>query len=229
MSWKAAYEGNSKFKMPFERIHALRQELYTYNNHLGKEELVAVPLKIPFARTMQNYLNELQHKKTVANAIAGWSFSEYRLGMIHSETHDWMKHYLPIDLRGKVVLDIGAGEGETAMFFLQHGASKVVCIEAEPEAYSYLEINQRKHPKTITAIHSKFEPSHLKIPHDFLKMDIEGYEEAILGIKLENPAVLEVHGLQLCDKFEAQGWRIHTTNRDCAKGYGCVRYAYWKC
>ncbi len=186
-------------------------------------------LKLPFARTFQNYLNELQHKKAVANWVKDWRFSDYRINMIHGETHDWEKHYLPIDLRGKVVLDVGAGEGETAMFFLQHGASKVVCIEPELEAYSYLAFNQRKHSERITAINSKFELRHLKTPHDFLKMDIEGYEEVLLGVELDSPAAIEVHGLQLCDKFKVSGWRINTTNTACAKGYGCVRYAYWKC
>ena len=186
-------------------------------------------VKIPFSRTFQTYIKEMQHKKNVATSLSGWSFSEYRISMINRETSDWEKHYLPIDLHGKVVLDVGAGEGETAMFFLQHGASKVICIEAEPGAYGYLALNQRKHPKYITATNSKFELSQLNIPHDFLKMDIEGYEEILLDVKLKTPAATEVHGLQLCDKFKAAGWRINTTNTDCAKGYGCVRYAYWKC
>jgi hypothetical protein len=60
-------------------------------------------------------------------------------------------------------------------------------------------------------------------------MDIEGYEEALLGVKLETPAAIEVHGLQLCDKFEAAGWRIKALNEECEKGYGCTKYAYWQC
>jgi hypothetical protein len=186
-------------------------------------------LKLPFSRTFQNYFIEMQEKKQLAIALSGWSFSNFRVGMIKTETSDWEKHYLPVDLRGKVVLDIGAGEGETAMFFLKHGASKVVCVESCPDAYTYLAVNQRNHPHRITAINSKFQISQLNIAHDFLKMDIEGYEEVLLGVKLVTPAAVEVHGLQLSDKFEAAGWRIKPMNEECEKGYGCVKYAYWRC
>lgn len=186
-------------------------------------------IKLPFSRTFQNFVNEKQDKKKLAIALAGWSFSGFRVGMIKTETVDWEKHYLPIDLHGKVVLDVGAGEGETAMFFLKHGASKVVCVEACADAYANLALNERNHPDRLKAIGSKFQISHLDIPHDFLKMDIEGYEEVLLGIQLKTPAAVEVHGLQLSDKFEAAGWRIKPMNEECAKGYGCVKYAYWKC
>ncbi len=151
------------------------------------------------------------------------------MGMIKSEISDWQKHYLPIDLHGKIILDVGAGEGETALFFLSHGASRVVCIEPSDEAFRYLALNQKNHPNRITAIHSKFELSHLGIPHDFLKMDIEGYEEVLLGVKLETPAAIEIHGLQLCDKFAAAGWKVKSMDTDCAKGFNCVKYGYWKC
>ena len=186
-------------------------------------------MKLPFSRTFKNYFIEKREKKELAIALAGWSFSAFRVGMIKTETTDWEKHYLPIDLRGKIVLDVGAGEGETAMFFLNHGASKVVCVESCADATKHLLVNEGNHPGRITAINDKFQLSHLKIPHDFLKMDIEGYEEVLLGVKLETPAAVEVHGLQLSDKFEAAGWRIKPMNEECAKGYGCVKYAYWRC
>jgi hypothetical protein len=115
------------------------------------------------------------------------------------------------------------------MFFLKHGASKVVCVESCVDAAKYLAANAHNHPDRLTAINDKFQLSHLKIPHDFLKMDIEGYEEVLLSAKLETPAAVEVHGLQLSDKFQAVGWRIKPMNEECAKGYGCVKYAYWRC
>ncbi len=188
-----------------------------------------VKLKVPFSRTFQNYIAEMQDSKRIANSVQGWSFSKFRIDMIKSEMPDWQRHYLSIDLHGKIVLDVGAGEGETAMFFLNHGASKVVCIESCPEAYKYLSLNQKAYPDRITAIESKFELNQLRIPHDFLKMDIEGYEEVLLGVKLDTPAAIEIHGLQLCDKFEAAGWRIKAMSENCEKGYSCIKYGYWKC
>lgn len=186
-------------------------------------------LKVPFSRTFQNYIAQLQDSKKIANSIQGWSFSKFRIDMIKSEMSDWQRHYLPIDVNGKIVLDVGAGEGETAMFFLKHGASKVVCIESCANAYEYLVLNQQTHHNSIKAINSKFELNHLKIPHDFLKIDIEGYEEILLGVKIDTPAAVEVHGLQLCDKFEAAGWRIKAMSENCQKGYSCIKYGYWKC
>jgi hypothetical protein len=186
-------------------------------------------VKLPFSRTFKKYFIEKQEKKELAIALAGWSFSAFRIGMIKTETADWEKHYLPIDLRGKVVLDVGAGEGETARFFLNHGASKVVCVEACADAAKHLVVNERNHPERITTVNDKFQISYLKIPHDFLKMDIEGYEEVLLGVKIDTPAAVEVHGLQLSDKFEAAGWRIKPMNEECEKVYGCVKYAYWRC
>lgn len=171
----------------------------------------------------------MQDQKKLAISLSGWSFSDFRAGMIKSEASDWEKHYLPIDLQGKVVMDVGAGEGETAMFFLQHGASKVVCVESCSDSYARLALNVHTHSNYLTSINGKFQLSHLNITHDFLKMDIEGYEEVLLGVKLNTPAAVEVHGLQLCDKFEAAGWRIKPMNAECAKGYSCVKYAYWRC
>jgi hypothetical protein len=178
--------------------------LNIYRNHVSQKG-VCQKVKLPFSRTFQNYFIEKHENKRLANALAGWSFSTFQFGMIKYEIVDWEKHCLPIDLRGKIVLDVGAGEGGTAMFFLKHGASKVVCIESCADANKFLAINAHNHPGQITTINDKFQLSQLKIPHDFLKMDIEGYEEALLEVKLETPAGIEVHGLQLCDKFEAAG------------------------
>ena len=49
--------------------------------------------------------------------------------------------YLPIPVRGKVVLDVGAGEGETALFYLANGAKHVICVEANMESCKVLQLN----------------------------------------------------------------------------------------
>lgn len=111
--------------------------------------------------------------------------------MILNETVDWKRHYLPIDLTGKTVLDVGGGEGESARFFLQHGAKKVVSIEPEVIAYKYLKFNASNHSPKIQSINQPFCLEHLtEFNVDFLKMDIEGYEEALLGVKLPYPVAL---------------------------------------
>ena len=141
------------------------------------------------------------------------------------EGSDWVEHYKPVDLAGKVVLDLGAGEGESARFFLEHGARKVICIEADPKAYENLAKNAQKFPNQLTAIYGYFNLGHLDLEYDFLKCDIEGYEEVLLDVELKTPSVIEVHGLQLKDKFQAKGYRIDK-NFNMA---GYITYAYWNC
>jgi SAM-dependent methyltransferase len=152
-------------------------------------------------------------------------FSESRKGLIVIETNDWERYYLPLDVRGMTVLDVGAGEGETAKFFLDHGAAKVVCIEPATEAFKFLKVNAAHH--NIMALNKRFELSDLTVPHDFLKVDIEGYEEALLDVTLRTPAVVEVHGLQLCDKFKAKGYRLVSPHEEAGLPFGFLGYAYW--
>jgi hypothetical protein len=74
-------------------------------------------VRIPFSRTIKNFIKIPLLKKELVKE--SWSFSSYRLKMILNETVEWEKYYLPIDIKGKIVLDVGAGEGETARFFFK--------------------------------------------------------------------------------------------------------------
>jgi FkbM family methyltransferase len=47
------------------------------------------------------------------------------------------------DVRGKVVLDLGAGDGDSALFFAAEGAAKVVALEPNPESFVLAERNAR--------------------------------------------------------------------------------------
>lgn len=181
---------------------------------------------IPFSGTIKEwweqrkFLSELERTK--------WQFSQTRLHLLLNEGRDWARYYLPIDLTGLTVLDVGAGEGETAKFFLDHGAAKIICIEPDPRANKILETNAFNHPGKIE-IHPKFfELSDLSLKHDFMKMDIEGYEESLLsGAQLPVASVIEVHGLQLRDKFKKQNYRIDNTPN--INGINCISFAYWNC
>ena len=179
---------------------------------------------IPYFRTTKKWwihrkiLSELKKTK--------WHFSESRLVLFLDE--EWARYYLPIDVTGLTILDIGAGEGETAKFFLDHRASKVICIEPEPSAIQILEANALNHPGKIEVHPKFFELSDLSIKHDFMKMDIEGYEESLLNVaQLPAPSVIEIHGLQLRDRFKKQPYRIDDTPTK--KSINCVSFAYWKC
>jgi hypothetical protein len=83
----------------------------------------------------------------------------------------WHLYYLPRKpLAGKTVLDLGAGCGETAKFFLNHGASRVVCVEPDNKCLDYLRKNFGNDPR-VTIV-SDFV--------DHIKVDIEGAEEGMI-------------------------------------------------
>src|SRR5437867_8043893 len=87
---------------------------------------------------------------------------DYR-NTVKKELQMWHDYYLPV--HGTVV-DAGAGCGETAFFYLSHGAEHVVCIEPNPDAFACLKQNFGNDPRvTILPI---------KVGH--LKVDIEGGE-----------------------------------------------------
>src|SRR5437879_8567004 len=80
----------------------------------------------------------------------------------------WHRLYLPIP-KGTVI-DMGAGAGETARLFLEHGATKVICIEMDEYALKLLHKNFDNDNRVII------------IPEkvDKIKMDIEGSERNMI-------------------------------------------------
>lgn len=91
-------------------------------------------------------------------------------GLIVNELEWWHETYLPPQgIRGTVI-DIGAGCGETANFYLLHGAQRVICIESDPNVLQCLYLNYRRDPR-VTII-----PAHVEM----LKVDIEGAEEGMV-------------------------------------------------
>jgi len=88
--------------------------------------------------------------------------------MLEKELLDWHSVYLPPGgLSGFNVLDIGAGCGETAQFFLNHGARSVRPVEKDPTAFSLLKENFAGDPRI-----SWDGPFQV----DFIKSDCEGGE-----------------------------------------------------
>ncbi len=97
----------------------------------------------------------------------GLHLTEQYRARIERELPLWHRCYLPV---GKTVLDVGAGMGETALFYLNHGASRVICIEADPESLKHLRENFRNDPR-IQVI-----DAHI----DSVKVDIEGGERGMV-------------------------------------------------
>lgn len=180
-------------------------------------------MKIPFSKT----LNKMIRDRAIKQLIKGWLFSEVRTGIFINEFEDWQKNYLPISVKGKIVLDVGAGEGESALFYLMHGAKKVLCVESNEDCLENLLYNSDYH--NIIPVLEPFDLTMLRdYKFDFMKMDIEGYEEVLLTTELNKSSVIEVHGLQLRDKFINKGFR--TTKRFSRTFLPfSTTYAYWMC
>ena len=94
---------------------------------------------------------------------------------LQSELEWWHHDYLPI-VAGSTVLDVGAGCGETAQFYLHHGAAHVVCVEGHPSALRHLRRNFGDDPR-VTIVAAAI---------DRIKIDIEG-AEADMDLEIHFP------------------------------------------
>lgn len=90
--------------------------------------------------------------------------------LVKAELDYWHKWYIPPNGIKGTVLDVGAGCGETANFYLAHGAERVICIESDPQALLYLYVNYRRDPRILII------PDRI----DRVKIDIEGSEEGMV-------------------------------------------------
>lgn len=102
-------------------------------------------------------------------------------GSLLAEGIIWDQKYLPKwSLAGKTVLDVGAGAGETAWFFLSHGASRVIAVEPDSQVARFLKLNTAANEWPIEILGERFSGELLNRKHDFLKMDCEGCEILLL-------------------------------------------------
>ena len=127
-----------------------------------------------------------------------WKYGKY----VNSE-------YPSLDVQDKVVLDVGAADGDTARWWFKHGARHVICIEKNPSQARKIKM------ENTTVLNEYFKLDHLKLYHDCMKMDIEGYEALLLpyldaGGKLK-PTAMEVHNWYLVEQFTRHGFRPVTS------------------
>jgi tRNA G37 N-methylase Trm5 len=126
-------------------------------------------------------------------------------GSIICEWNQWEEHYLPqFSLDGKTVLDVGAGCGETAYFYFQHGATIVIAIEMDPVQLELLKKNAQLNGWNNDTRQFKIIPRAFQLEDlrrekfDFAKIDIEGGEADLLKLdRIDFPLVLEAHGKEM--------------------------------
>ncbi|HZY47161.1 MAG TPA: hypothetical protein VFE96_05120, partial [Candidatus Bathyarchaeia archaeon] len=140
----------------------------------------------------------------------------YFFGVIYGEWLDWKRYYLPFDLSGATILDVGAGCGETALFYFLHGARKVVCVEQDAHLSEIIHENIRSNGWNAEVLTREFGLDLLKIGFDFMKMDCEGCETELLGAPSIPPCVIEVHSDNLLTALKERF--------DLSLGIGSVQY-----
>nr|MDO8083043.1 hypothetical protein [Candidatus Freyarchaeota archaeon] len=124
------------------------------------------------------------------------------------EHRDWERNYLHFDVKGKTVLDVGAGAGETAMFFYLNGARRVDCVEIDPKLGRYLKINKQLNDWDINIWIMGFKELLREIPclfdnYDVVKIDIEGDESVLLENMYNLPdTIIEYHSDKLRTDLE---------------------------
>ena len=132
----------------------------------------------------------------VSDGTTNLAVSRGILNIILAEQDTWEAAYRPpFSLRGATVLDVGAGCGESAAFFFECGAERVIAIEADSRASFLLKQNANWNNWKIEIHQTRFSSSQLEIPHRFMKMDIEGGEIELLrnGVTSLGPCRIELH------------------------------------
>ena len=108
--------------------------------------------------------------------------------------YDYLWSYGSINWKQKIVLDVGADIGSSALFFLMNGADYVYLLEKDQEYKTTYESIKQKYPLLENSIILN---SLADMPHnvDVLKMDCEGCELSLLTEELLNKSMEFVVGL----------------------------------
>lgn len=115
-----------------------------------------------------------------------------------------------LEPRGKVVLDVGASDGDSARLFIRAGAVKVIAVEKDDGMAARIRLPH------VEVLNEPFDPRrHFGLPWDAAKIDIEGYEALALPYldQIKRPMVFEVHNLHLIEEFQKQGFEFVTQPR----------------
>jgi SAM-dependent methyltransferase len=123
--------------------------------------------------------------------------------LLWREWQAWKNWYLPPwSLKGKTVLDVGAGCGETALFYYYHGAKKVIAVEPQPSVTPLLKTNMERNKWNMKIVEGPFQLSMLEWNFDFMKMDGEGCEGLLLKADRLPPCAIEVHRGAVLDSLK---------------------------
>lgn len=134
--------------------------------------------------------------------------------VLAKESKEWEDEYIPKEgVYNETILDVGAGSGETAWFYFQHGASKVICIEPDVRRLQMLAANARGLNWNVEIVPRRFVLEDLSRKFDFAKIDCEGGEKILLSLRELPPCAIEIHSPQLSKKFKERFPKMHITKK----------------
>jgi hypothetical protein len=126
----------------------------------------------------------------------------YYFELMWREWKSWKNWYLPPwSLKGKTILDVGAGCGETALFYYRHGASRVIAVEPQAPLTPVLKKNRERNRWDMEIVEGPFDTSMLGRSFDFMKMDGEGCETLLLNLDSIPACAIEVHDRVTVDRL----------------------------
>lgn len=151
----------------------------------------------------------LRERKRLDKELYPFTFSAEYAGLIASEWEQlWEQYYLPPRSlpNDSLIVDIGAGEGETAVFYSRHGYRRFVLIEprVSPHLLHNVSLLERLAGCSVT-LRTRLQPGAL-LPAQFVKMDCEGCEE-VIDYPPDIPGVVEVHSQRAYLKYAQLGFR----------------------
>ena len=125
----------------------------------------------------------------------------YFLGILHDVYQNG--RYSMLDVKDKVVINVGGLLGECAIYFSKVGASKVYCIEADPRLATLCKINTRANCDNIEVLEKRVSKDGLTI-EKLPKADI-------IQINLDQKADKYIHDnlSKLKEKYKQVYFKYH--------------------
>lgn len=143
----------------------------------------------------------------------------------HAVIHwnEWSRDYAPpIDYKPRHILDAGCGAGETILLLSMTGCKKFTGVDIDERALRYCVLNSELNGLTFRGYNEALCLAHMDSDCDFVKIDVEGGEKALLGMRFEVPTVIEVHGRVLIDKFSSLGFEVVRFGNMSSRMFGVV-------
>ena len=164
--------------------------------------------KIKRCDKMNKYNPRLTFKQRLQHLKYAKLERELKPSCIWVDFYDYLWSYGSMDWKGKIVVDIGADIGSSALFFLMNGARQVLMVENNPMYNTeYIKLKRERIMGGLLDRSLLIDPIMLQSRYfDVLKMDCEGCELWLLTDKLLNKApefIVGLHKPQLNDyQFE---------------------------